>query len=206
MGTFKEEVCLMESWEPHPGKIRGFSGTKWPQFQEEIQGFIKFLQEQGVKSYLEVGCRHGDTFHAVGKALSEGSLLVAVDLPGARSGKLTGGICPNSDKWLMRAAKYLKKRGQITHVIIGDSHDPEIVSQVKEFAPFDAIFIDGDHTFEGAKADWRNYGPMSNLVAFHDIHADNKGCASLYNELKEQYKHTEFAYYDRGGIGIIWRQ
>jgi cephalosporin hydroxylase len=195
----------MESWEPHPDKVRGFSGAKWPQYQEEIQGFIRFLQEQGVKSYLEVGCRHGDTFHAVGKALPKGSLLVAVDLPGARSGKSTGGKCPNSDKWLQRAARNLKKHGQITHVIIGNSHDPTIISQVKELAPFDAIFIDGDHSPEGVQADWRDYGPMGTMIAFHDIHAETKGAASFYKELTQQYKHTEFAYYDRGGIGVIWQ-
>jgi cephalosporin hydroxylase len=195
----------MESWKPHPDKIRGFSGAKWPQFQEEIQAFISLLKDSGVKSYLEVGCRHGDTFHAVGKALSKGSLLVAVDLPGARSGKHTGGKCPNSDKWLIRAARNLKKHGQITHVIIGDSHDPKIISQVKKFAPFDAIFIDGDHSSEGVQADWRDYGPMGNLIAFHDIHADNKGAATFFNELKQQYKHTEFAYYDKGGIGVVWQ-
>ena len=81
-----------------PKKIRGFSGTKWPQFQDEIQSFIGFLKDKDVKSYLEVGCRHGDTFHAVGVALPKGSLLVAIDLPGARSGKQKGGKFPDSDK------------------------------------------------------------------------------------------------------------
>jgi len=189
----------------HPSKIRGFSGTKWPQFQEEIQGFMKFLKDRGVKSYLEIGCRHGDTFHAVGLALPKGSLLVAVDLPGARSGKNTGGKFPNSDKALHHAAADLKKRGQKAIVIIGDSHSNEIVKAVSKYAPFDAIFIDGDHSLEGARADWRNYGPMGTLIAFHDISAEDKGCASVYDKLQQQYKHTEFAYYDRGGIGVIWK-
>lgn len=190
--------------EPAPKKIRGFSGTKWPQFPKEIKEFIRFLKDSGVKSYLEVGCRHGDTFHAVGFALPKGSLLVAIDLPGARSGKTTGGKNPNSDKALYRAAKDLEKRKQKTHVIIGNSHSKEVVETVKKYAPFDAIFIDGDHSLEGARADWRNYGPMGTLIAFHDISAEDKGCASVYNKLKQQYKHTEFAYYDRGGIGVIW--
>lgn len=196
---------MESSFKPHPPKIRGFSGAKWPQFQEEIQAFISLLKDSDVKSYLEVGCRHGDTFHAVGKALPEGSLLVAIDLPGARSGKRTGGKCPNSDKWLIRAARNLRKHGQITHVIIGDSHDSKVISKVKEFAPFDAIFIDGDHSPKGVRADWLDYGPMSNLIAFHDISAEDKGCASVYKKLKQQYKHTEFAYYDRGGIGVVWQ-
>jgi len=196
---------MASNMKPHPPKIRGFSGTNWPQYPKEIQGFISLLKDSGVKSYLEIGCRHGDTFHAVGLALSKGSLLVAVDLPGARSGKHTGGKFPNSDKALQYAASDLKKRGQRGIVIIGDSHSNEVIESVSKYSPFDAIFIDGDHTFNGVQADWRNYGPMGTLVAFHDIHAEDKGPAFLFNELKQQYKHTEFAYYDRGGIGIIWR-
>ena len=190
--------------KPTPPKIIGFSGAKWPQYQDEIQGFISFLKEKGVKSYLEVGCRHGDTLHAVGLALPKGSLLVAVDLPGARSGKKTGGKSPNSYKALHRAASDLKKRGQKAIVILGDSHDSKVVESVRKYAPFDAIFIDGDHSFDGVKADWINYGPMGNLVAFHDISAEDKGCIQLFNELKQTYNHTEFAYYDRGGIGVVW--
>ena len=189
----------------HPPKIHGFSGTKWPQFQEEIQGFISLLKDRGVKSYLEIGCRHGDTFHAMGLALPKGSLLVAVDLPGARSGKHTAGKCPNSDKALHRAASDLKKRGQKAIVIIGDSHSNEVIESVSKYSPFDAVFIDGDHSFDGVRADWRNYGSMGTLVAFHDIRADKDKGASLFNELKQQYKHTEVAVYDRGGIGVLWK-
>jgi len=191
--------------KPAPKKIRGFSGTKWPQFPHEIQEFIRLLKAKGVKSYLEIGCRHGDTFHAVGRALPKGSLLVAVDLPGARSGKVTGGNNPNSDKALHHAAADLKKRGQNAVVFIGNSHSREVVESVSKYSPFDAIFIDGDHSFDGAWADWHNYGPMGTLIAFHDISAEDKGCASVYNKLKQQYSHTEFAFYDRGGIGILWK-
>jgi hypothetical protein len=194
----------MESFKPHPPKIRGFSRRKWPQYQEEIQAFIQLLRNEGYTSYLEIGCQHGDTFHAVGLSLPKGSLLVAVDLPGARSGKDTGGRYPNSDKALYRAARDLKKRGQNAIVIIGDSHSPEIVKNVGQYAPFDAIFIDGDHSFDGVRADWRNYGPMGRLIAFHDIHANIDKGASLFKELKQKYNHTKFAFYDRGGIAVLW--
>ena len=191
--------------KPAPKKIRGFSGTKWPQFPQEIQEFIRLLKNTDVKSYLEIGCRHGDTFHAVGLALPKGSLLVAVDLPGARSGKHTAGKCPNSGKALHRAASDLKKRGQKAIVIIGDSHSNEVIESVSKYSPFDAVFIDGDHSLDGVRADWRNYGPMGTLVAFHDIRAGKDKGASLFNELKQQYKYTEVAFYDRGGIGVLWK-
>ena len=178
-------------------KIRGFSRTIWPQYQEEIQKFITLLKIKRVTSYLEVGCRHGDTYHAVGLALPKGSLLVAVDLPGARLGKNN----QKSEKSLYHAASDLKRRGQNAVVIIGDSHSSKVYKKVKKHAPFDVVFIDGDHSPEGARADWNDYGPMARLVAFHDIQTK---VAPLYKELKQQYKHMEFAFFQKGGIGIIW--
>jgi len=178
-------------------KIRGFSGVSWPQYQEEIQKFISLLKDRGVKAYLEVGCRHGDTFHAVGLALPKGSLLVAVDLP-------AGGNFLHSDKALHRAAADLRKRGQEAVVIIGDSHSDEVIESVSKHSPFDAVFIDGDHSFDGVRADWQNYGSMGTLIGFHDIRGDKDKGASLWNELKQQYEHTEFAFYNKGGIGVLW--
>ncbi len=57
-------------------------------------------------------------------------------------------------------------------ILHGNSHDSEIVARVREFVPFDFLFIDGDHSYEGVKADYENYSPMvkpGGMVAFHDI-------------------------------------
>jgi predicted O-methyltransferase YrrM len=55
--------------------------------------------------------------------------------------------------------------------ILGDSHSSEILEQAKEFAPYDFLFIDGDHTIEGVKMDYDMYAPLvkkGGIVAFHD--------------------------------------
>ena len=55
--------------------------------------------------------------------------------------------------------------------ILGDSHDKEILRQAEEFAPYDFLFIDGDHTREGVKMDYDMYAPLvrkGGIVAFHD--------------------------------------
>lgn len=191
----------------HP-VLRGFSGTNWPQYEEEVRGFIKLLVDEGCKSYIEVGCRHGDTFHAVGKALPKGSLLIGVDLPGARSGKETGGRFPQSDQSLKVAASDLVGRGQKAHVIIGNSHDAKTVAEAGKFAPFDAVFIDGDHSPDGVRADWENYGPMGRMVAFHDIYEQKTNPTAimrLFKEIRQGRRWVEFALnkLDRG-IGVLW--
>jgi predicted O-methyltransferase YrrM len=60
-------------------------------------------------------------------------------------------------------------------VICGDSHHPDTRDQLlKELdgAPVDMLFIDGDHTYEGVKADWELYAPLvrpGGVIGFHDI-------------------------------------
>jgi len=40
-------------------------------------------------------------------------------------------------------------------------------------APFDFVFVDGDHTFDGLQADWEAWAPhASDIIAFHDVIGD----------------------------------
>lgn len=55
--------------------------------------------------------------------------------------------------------------------ILGDSHSEETLNKVKGFAPYDFLFIDGDHEAAGVRMDWDMYSPLvrkGGMVAFHD--------------------------------------
>lgn len=143
--------------------LKTFSGRNASQNEFELRGFIQLLQDRGVTRYLEVGARHGDTFHEVMTSLPAGSVGVAVDLPGGLWGKKTTG------KSLQEAADDLRIKGYEIHVLLGDSTHSAVIERVAALGRFDAALIDGDHRYEGAKADWFNYGPLAELVAFHDI-------------------------------------
>lgn len=188
---------------------RGFSGMPWPQYQEEIQGFIKLLKAEGCTSYMEIGCRYGDTWHEVGLALPMGSKLVAVDLPGSKSGQRNKGGHQNSGRFLKKARKDLIKNGRNAIVIIGDSQEAETISKVKELAPFYAILIDGDHTAKGVTRDLNNYSPMARIIAFHDVCGSGKWAKQIrpiFEKYAEGKKSVIFKQDGlRRGIGVVWR-
>lgn len=190
--------------------IYGFSGRPWPQYQEEIQGFMQLLKDEGCMSYMEIGCRYGDTWHAVGEALPEGSKIIAVDLPGAKSGQKNKGGHQNSGLYLKRACKDLLKKRRKAQVIIGDSQSTEVISRVKELAPFDAILIDGDHTSKGVSCDLKNYSPMAEIIAFHDICGTGKWARQIrpiFQKYAEGRKSIKFVHDGlRRGIGVVWRE
>ena len=77
--------------------------------------------------------------------------------------------------------------------IVGDS------SQLIGLDPVDVIFIDGNHTYAGAKADWehwrRNVNP-DGIIAFHDVAANvPENCVEvkhLFVEIAMEYETTKF--------------
>lgn len=183
-----------------------FSGEQAVQEKEEFESFLGFVSEKNIKSYLEIGVARGDTFHEIVGEIPVGATAVAIDYP-EKSWGLT-----QSQMMLKAAIKDLKKTGYDVRVIWGDSRYKGVIENASKDGPFDLIFIDGDHTYEGVKADFENYSPMGKLIAFHDIANDMKRNSKgelievpvFWNELKQEYKHWEFIVKGSNmGIGII---
>jgi hypothetical protein len=181
------------------------SGHRASQREDEIIEFLALLQAEGVRRYLEVGARNGDTFHRVMVSLGLGAYGVAVDLPGAKWG------WDFSERELRAAASDLCGRGQDVHIVIGDSAAPETIANVRALGAYDALLIDGDHSYAGVAADWRNYAGMARIVAFHDIDEVEQrsrrpiDVPRLWKETKQSYRHREIIGAERGmGIGVLW--
>jgi hypothetical protein len=65
----------------------------------------------------------------------------------------------------------LANAGKPHHLLIGDSHDPEMIHKVGQLSPYDFLFIDGDHSVAGVRADFRNYQSLvrsGGIIAFDD--------------------------------------
>jgi cephalosporin hydroxylase len=177
-----------------------WNGIKWPQRFTELQRFAELLAAENIRSYLEIGLQRGFTFRFVGRRLPPGSLMVGVDL---------GGL-PD----IQQSVAALKKYRHEVHLIAGDSTAPNIVAVVRALAPFDLVFIDGDHSLKAATADWENYGSLGRIVAFHDIDAEhfprNRAVPvevpTLWGELKQRHRHLEIVdeRFPGAGIGVVW--
>lgn len=185
------------------------SGRNPSQNEFELRSFIDLLRAREVGRYLEIGARHGDTFHEVMLSLPVGSVGVALDLPGGLWGT------HKSRSHLQEAVHDLRQRGYHASVIFGDSKARNTKALVESRGPYDAVLIDGDHTLAGVTADWNAYGGLAKMVAFHDIVGADcvekvRGNAVevpvLWAELKASLTTCEFVDTDsKMGIGVVLR-
>lgn len=165
------------------------------QIDSEWKRFIKFLDQTQPKTILEIGSNKGGSSYTLANFAEK---LVCVDI-----------IDRN------RAKDKISKLCEF-EFITGDSKDPSVVAKVSKIFSngLDLLFIDGDHTYEGAKADYENYGKMiksGGHIVFHDIVAStkhiNKKCLvfKLWKEIKLENKDiVEYcAGEDWAGIGIV---
>ncbi len=179
------------------------------QCAKELAELIELFKQENVRSYLEIGSRYGGSLWYIANALPKGSTIVSVDLPhknkvGDADGK----------PFLERCVKKLKDKGYNIHLFLADSTNADIVNKVKSLGPFDACFIDANHTLPYVTKDWENYGPMCRIVCFHDIswyraslppHTMPIEVPEFWKKLKNDFQHREIKHEPQdNGIGILW--
>lgn len=193
-----------------------FSGREASQNEYELRSFIALLNRYGVRSYLEIGSREGDTFVEVMQSLPPKSKGVAVDLPGGLWGKHT------TRAKLETAVRFLRSQNYNASFVFGDSQTDATAKLVIGRGPYDAVLIDGDHTLVGVSKDFDLYGSLAPIVAFHDIvghgqmekvHGNLVEVPILWDSFKRNEKITErynlHEFIDDGskmGIGVLVRK
>ena len=152
------------------------------QNRQEFWWLVARVQELNPKRILEIGTERGGTLFFWQQIVGEEGLVVSVDL------------C-----LVERRVEYPDLPQPI--FIKGDSHDRETVLKVGEFAPFDFVFIDADHSHEGVVQDHDNYRPMirpRGLMGFHDT-----GKHGAVEDTFKKLPGNKRTIYHTIGIGVI---
>jgi predicted O-methyltransferase YrrM len=177
------------------------------QLEEELAGLAQEVRKLYPLRVLEIGTHKGGTLFLWTRLARRDGTIVSIDLPG---GKFGGGYGQ------FRAAIYRRfsSKGQTLHLLRCNSHDRSTFEKARQLfgdAPIDLLFIDGDHTYEGVKADWEMYSPLvrpGGMIVFHDIgkNYDDTEVKKLWDSIKPNFNCREYAIDRQGyyGVGIVF--
>lgn len=165
---------LRKPFNGTPDEVVDFSfkaagGLIYPgQVRSEFVQIAELIKKQKPRVIVEIGTANGGTLSAWCALGAPDSTIVSIDLPGGIHG---GGYA----YWRTSIYRQFAQPKQKLHLLRADSHQPNTLAQLKKLLPpegIDFLFIDGDHTYAGVKADYEMYSPLvckGGWVALHDI-------------------------------------
>ena len=142
----------------------------------------------------EIGRFKGGSTVVFANALPEGVELWSYDLHVALRPDMTG---EQLDRELDEALTRLGVRDKV-HLLVGDSRTVDPPPE-----PLELLFIDGDHSYEGAKADferWSAFVRPGGHVLFHDA-VDTGGYGNVYPGVARAVAEVDWER--AGGAGSI---
>ena len=169
-------------------------GIELQQVPEEYVELLWLLKNMNAKTYLNVGVGKGGSFMTETYIQESLERSVAVDNSSYWAKEQTSSIIEKLE-WLND-----KVDAQLE---FNDSDSVEFLKKCED--KFDAIFIDGDHSYEGVKRDYEHALPLleeGGIIIFHDINSSGcPGVVKLWNEIKNE-RCIEFVNSTTCGIGV----
>lgn len=144
----------------------------------EFRRLVEEVARVRPRAMLEIGTARGGSLFAFARACANDAHVLSVDLP---HGAFGGGY----PRWRIPLYRSFAGPSQRLDLIRADSHDPATFAEVKARLggrPLDFLFIDGDHTYAGVRADFERYRTLvrpGGLVGFHDIAPPRQGTAPV---------------------------
>ena len=158
MGDPRQLTFATARWWPE--EIRGFEDLAFLFSSNQLNHAIISQELDG--SVVEIGRFKGGSTFLLAAALGGRAALWSYDIHVALNAPYTGA---DLDAQLRDALGRYGLDGNV-HLVVGDSRTAEPPP-----GPIRAIFVDGDHSYEGVRADWDHWGGLlapGGHVLFHD--------------------------------------
>lgn len=180
------------------------------QHRSELLPFVEWVVERGLtRNICEIGSFVGGGIELFCQLAT--NKMISIDLPGGRWGG-------EHVDWQRAEHRNRAAREKYPHFkgLIGNSRDPVLqMAFMNEFRYdeyLDLLFIDGDHSYDGVKADFINYRGFvrkGGAIAFHDI-ADTAIHTVAGVEVRRLWLELDGEKYEFvqpgapwGGIGVL---
>lgn len=181
--------CFTRDWPDY--KSVNWTRYGMQQIIEEFTEFCCYISKINVESAVEIGVFKGRSSYFICAVLARKNKNLKYNLID---------IQDNLDSYdkFYEILPMMNKQIPCTSEICKEKH-------------FDFVFIDGDHSYNGAITDWNNVGKNADkIVAFHDIYAheyDNEdgGIVRAWEEIKDtaiNHQHKIFSKYKNQWMGI----
>ena len=179
---------------------------------KQLYAYFKSMDTPIVHNFMEIGTKQGGNFYGLCN-LCQG-LKISVDLIGGPYGGWATNTHPYLGDIVSKRDKYFKDNFKNVHMIHGDSHYVTTRLQVERVLgneKLGLLYIDGDHSYEGVKADYEFYKDLvhkDGIIVFHDInnteHHRKTGCEvyKLWQELEgNKIEFNQNLHWS--GIGVL---
>jgi hypothetical protein len=174
------ELGLHDAIDGHmPDWLLAYTGkglSIWQRPNEFARYLVWLAARPPIRSYLEIGVESGGSFIATTEYLRRfHPLRVAIGV----------------DPVLSPPVFDYVSRSDGVYFIQGTQASDDLRWLIEQVGGLDLVFIDGDHSPDGVRADWEFTRSRSRCVAFHDIVAESlPGVASLWKQIRSTHSKT----------------